>query len=167
MMTAGDFQRFCANDGSRYAMSTPFVRRGFIYATDGRIIVRMTTDEGDTKQRPKSPQIPDVESLGWDEPTTTPQPWPEGGIVRGWASYETAADVRELGRRVGQHVIVPKYDELIRALPVPMYYAGYAANLGLPFVFEAGDVTQRKIGEGRVMGLHLSSYRFPPMQIAQ
>lgn len=42
-------QRYCSTDPApRYEMRRPFVRDGWIYATDGRVCVRVPTSEPDT-----------------------------------------------------------------------------------------------------------------------
>lgn len=43
-----DLQPFCDTEDVRYALSTPWVKGGWRYATDGRICVRVTTDEADS-----------------------------------------------------------------------------------------------------------------------
>ncbi len=47
-----DLQPFCSVDETRMAICTPFVLNGWKYATDGRIAVRIPTDEPDDSNEP-------------------------------------------------------------------------------------------------------------------
>lgn len=56
----------------RYALKAPFVRGGFVYATDGRICVRAKSDAPDTEG-----QFPDTAGLGWNRDTSVVIALPE------------------------------------------------------------------------------------------
>lgn len=47
-----DLQDFCSVDETRMGINTPFVRDGWKYATDGRICVRIPTNEPDDSNEP-------------------------------------------------------------------------------------------------------------------
>jgi len=47
-----ELQDFCSTDDCRESIMTPFVRDGWKYATDGRIMVRIKTDEPDDSGQP-------------------------------------------------------------------------------------------------------------------
>lgn len=47
-----ELQTFCSEDDCRESIMTPFVRNGWKYATDGRIMVRVKTDEPDDSNEP-------------------------------------------------------------------------------------------------------------------
>jgi hypothetical protein len=49
---------FCAAEDSRYALASPWVRGGWEYATDGRIMVRVSSPESDTPQQDARPFPP-------------------------------------------------------------------------------------------------------------
>lgn len=44
-----DITKFCAEEDARYPISKPWVKDGWKYATDARIVVRVPTDEPDSK----------------------------------------------------------------------------------------------------------------------
>jgi len=52
-----NWQLFCANESYRYDIESPFVVAGFMYATDGAILVRRLSDLADTSDR-RLPQLP-------------------------------------------------------------------------------------------------------------
>jgi hypothetical protein len=56
-----NFKNFCSDEfesGGRYDTGEPFVRDGFEYATDSRIIVRVKTDKPDTDSSRHVPEKP-------------------------------------------------------------------------------------------------------------
>lgn len=58
----------CANQNGRYTVDRSFVKNGWRYATDGRIVVRESTDELETKVPLDCPPFPDCSSLAWTDP---------------------------------------------------------------------------------------------------
>lgn len=56
------FAACCADKDTRYSLSKPFVRDGYLCATDGKIAVRAPTDD------PPSGKGPNVGELPWDIP---------------------------------------------------------------------------------------------------
>jgi hypothetical protein len=57
---------FCATERSRYAIDAPWVEAGFLYATDGRILVSWPAPGVPDTVNAKG--VPPVKDLGWDEP---------------------------------------------------------------------------------------------------
>lgn len=64
-----DLTPFCDPETSRFAINKPFNQKGFTCATDGRVIVRIPTDEPDTPATDK--KIPDVSQLAWNHAACT------------------------------------------------------------------------------------------------
>lgn len=58
-----DLQSFCDNKGEvgRYSFGQPFVQFGWRYATDGRVVVRVPTEDANTTGRP----LPTMRKLDW------------------------------------------------------------------------------------------------------
>lgn len=55
MPTTIDLSKFCDPESSRYSIQKPWVKNGYTYATDGRVLVRVdTADEPDTVAEPGS-----------------------------------------------------------------------------------------------------------------
>lgn len=54
-----DLTPFCAGEDTRYALTKTFVTDGHLTATDGRIIVRIPTEEPEINDRP----VPDIAAL--------------------------------------------------------------------------------------------------------
>ena len=62
-----DLQQFCADGTSRYNFHRPFVKGGFLWATDARILVRVHSDEPDTvPEHGKFPNVMAVWEPGFD-----------------------------------------------------------------------------------------------------
>lgn len=60
-MNTIDLTPFCSVDETRMAINTPFVFNGWKYATDGRVCVRVPTDEPDDSNEPyKRPDASDL-----------------------------------------------------------------------------------------------------------
>jgi len=57
-----DLTRFCADENLRYNLDHPWVRGGYKIATDGRICVRVKTDEPDTVPG-EGERYPDIDAL--------------------------------------------------------------------------------------------------------
>ena len=72
-----DLKPFCQTyESSRFAMDKPFVKNGFKYATDARIIIRVPTDEPDTGIGEK--KFPDPNTVyGPRESIVCDQDWPD------------------------------------------------------------------------------------------
>ena len=72
-----DLKPFCQTyESSRFAMDKPFVKNGFKYATDARIIIRVPTDEPDTDIG--ETKFPDTEHIyAKYEAVVCDQEWPE------------------------------------------------------------------------------------------
>lgn len=76
------------DDEARYDLRAQFVHKGYRYATDGRILVRVRCDEPDTTGRP----LPNVEGMlessgaSWDDcDKTIPPPH---GTRKGWKTVD-------------------------------------------------------------------------------
>lgn len=75
------FQQCCADEGGKYGIDKPFVQRGYLYATDGRIVVRMKSTEASDNG-----MFPACHDLPWNaeyesEPIEIgdiPEPWKVG-----------------------------------------------------------------------------------------
>jgi hypothetical protein len=69
---------FCASEGSRYAISSPWVRGGWEYATDGRIAVRLPTITADTAEDETGPLLPAFQKFDqYMDAAKCTQPWPD------------------------------------------------------------------------------------------
>lgn len=55
------FAECCAKEDGRYTYTAPFVRDGYLCATDGRILVRIKSDAA-----PTAGDTPPISDLGWD-----------------------------------------------------------------------------------------------------
>ena len=76
------FQRFCATENSRYAIKTPWVHGGYLWATDGHVCVRAKVEDADDVSEYK---FPDATVLTWSRdkysatatelPKATKSPW--------------------------------------------------------------------------------------------
>jgi hypothetical protein len=164
-----DLLRFCDKDEStQYAMSQPWVMGKWKYATDRKILIRVPTDEADTVFTGRQP--PPAGGLFVERITTQPLPWPSREYFRADQRCPQCLGKGEIGCDecnrmncmvcngsksfeqdiclfLGENLIAPKYDALIRELPDVRYFpAKYSKHI--PFIFTGG--------EGRVMGLDLS-----------
>lgn len=94
-----DLTPFCDPDGTRYSINRPWILRGWEYATDGRIAVRLKTDKPDDVSRQTTglrrylrddeTKVPDIEGLGWKHAELNDwQPWPEAAYEDGEVSCE-------------------------------------------------------------------------------
>ena len=122
-----DLKRFCSPAMGFYP--EPFAYGGWLYATDGRICVRVPTTEPDTDEGVPT-AVPDIFETTFRE--GPPSPWPP----------ESGMDHIHLGgiRLDG------KYDALIRTLSGVQHWQARDSEAPLPFTFDGG-------GEGLVMGV--------------
>lgn len=66
-----DLQKFCSVDNTRYQISKPWSRDGRTYATDGRILIKMSQRD----DVPENPDAPDANKLFADADKRDPHTW--------------------------------------------------------------------------------------------
>ncbi len=98
-----DLTPFCDSNISRFDLSRPFVRDGWLYATDGRILIRIPSSRPDTNDRPLPKTVANImldfaECIEW-------HPWPGKAYITCYT--RTCWRCRGL-RRVGEDVHVCK-----------------------------------------------------------
>lgn len=112
-----DLTPFCSPADGEWTshLSAPFVARGYRYATDGRILVRVPAPgEPDTPAVPRRP-FPPVADFFRDRPAGDPLPWPADGLVpqseECWDCDGRGAIGREVCRECdGEGRVLNEYD---------------------------------------------------------
>lgn len=163
--------RFCGDKESRYALTAPWIRDGWRYATDGRLCVRMPAEGLQDTAAVYIPPAGEVFAINF-EPYADKcrKPWPDlMQIVMYDGTCPQCDGFGELGcsecfkrtcltchgkkttkqehfAHVGNHAVRPVYARKIADLPGVRWAAGIASNKPLPFVFDGG-------GQGLVMGM--------------
>ncbi len=70
-----DLSKFCGSEGhGKYDLSTPWAQRGWLYASDGAIMVRVLTDLPD--EEPTPIKRPERAGKFFDPPIEAIRPWP-------------------------------------------------------------------------------------------
>ena len=128
MTTLDRFKRFCTSDGFRYALGAPFVQQGYLYATDGRVAVRIATDEPEVV----NPEFrhPRMDSLPWPDLAQSMMHWPSAAKHKGSIDHIM----------IGNRKIGIKLARKIRALPGPIRYVS-AGHPNDPLQFTAAGKT--------------------------
>lgn len=156
-----DLMPFCGPSGTRYSMSEPWVRKGWVYATNGRVAIRCPVDD----IVPDSPANTVAEPAAqlFDEcldVSKCANPWPDPACLQcgGFGVVNRARDGKEVpclhcdGKKryagevlykaylmVGVHRISAEWEGLICNLPNVRWQSSVAAHRPLPFVFDGGQ----------------------------
>jgi hypothetical protein len=72
-----DLNKFCGEDNCRYSTGSPFVRGKWKYATDGRICIRVPTDE------PETDVLNTRDAASLFTARIFPEPWPPADYLQG------------------------------------------------------------------------------------
>lgn len=116
-----DLSRFCDAEMTRYSLAAPFVRDGWVYATDTRILVRVKEVASVVGVVVNPGRVPTVEILpelqmfddrGW-------RPWPTKKRVQDL--YWDDATIQSLTSSIH---ISGEYDDVVRTLPEVQWKPG-------------------------------------------
>ncbi len=160
-----DITKFCAEEDGRYGLSRPWSKDGWRYATDGRIVVRVPTDEPDSERAMCAELLPlfagraltedrehwqlvpthDGKGKDWEEPACCGADDPPKACKRwGKCSYSEDGKCTNTvkGRTFGPiHCAGKKWQgQYIKLLNDEMPDARYTVNAKGYMVFRAGDV---------------------------
>jgi hypothetical protein len=153
---------FCRLNNQRYTLERPFVIRGWKYATNGHIAIRMPTAEADSPPAGANRPFPGVAGLFDAFPASEcDTPWPSDALSPEVQRCEVCDGLGAIGcpncndacpvceghgevigeqnRTIGVNLVSPRYDRFIRMLPNVRYRRGIDRNSAIAFMFDGGQ----------------------------
>lgn len=166
-----DLSKFCGEAGhGKYDLSTPWACRGWLYASDGALMVRVLTDLPD--EEPVPIKRPEKAPKFFEPPINATRPWPgvEAEVPGTKACYKCEEDaddewdsedetthcdicggdgiVADMDKMLNGFRFRGKYCRLIETLPNVKYEKGRVIDNSVRFTFDGGEGVCMKQDDG-------------------
>jgi hypothetical protein len=169
-----DLSPFCAEEDGRYRFANPWIKGGWMCATNGAIAIRVSCGDKPDTAETENQKFPPLDSVIKHDESVATVKWPLGATPCKTCDMTGRKPCKECGRSgvcehcgegecpechgkgdggpcwecatpVGIHRINAKYQKMICRLPNVKYFPGDDPKVALQFVFDGG--------EGAVMGM--------------